>query len=56
MKKPRPLKARGVRFSDEQWAKIEKEAKKDKSGRTYPSDVVRHAVDKMFSEEEKRPG
>jgi hypothetical protein len=48
MKKPEPLKSRGIRFSEEQWAKIESEVKKDKTGRTKPSNVVRHAVDKLF--------
>ena len=48
MKKQEPLKARGIRFSDEQWDKIEREALKDKTKRTKPSDIVRHAIDKFF--------
>lgn len=53
MQKPAPLKSRGIRFSNEQWAKIKAKAKKDKTGRTKPSDVVRHAVDKLFESKEK---
>lgn len=39
------LKARGIRFSDQQWDKITKVAERDPSGRTTPSDVVRQIVD-----------
>lgn len=48
IKKAKPLKARGIRFSDEQWAKLEKEARKDRTGRTTPSDIVRHITDQYF--------
>jgi len=51
MEKKAPLKGRGIRFSDEQWDKVSDEAEKDKSGRTKPSDVVRHAVDKLFEKD-----
>lgn len=52
--KKETLKARGIRFSDRQWSNIEKDAAKDKSGRTTPSDVVRHIVDEHY-EEKKKP-
>jgi hypothetical protein len=52
--KKETLKARGIRFSDAQWSNIEKDATKDKSGRTTPSDVVRHIVDEHY-EGKKKP-
>ena len=52
--KKETLKARGIRFSDSQWSNIEKDAAKDKSGRTTPSDVVRHIVDEHY-EAKKKP-
>ena len=48
MKKPAPLKSRGVRISDQQWSKIKGEACKDKTGRTKPSDVIRYAMEFFF--------
>lgn len=53
MKKPAPLKSRGVRISDQQWMEIENEADKDKTGRTKPSDIIRHAIE--FYLENKDP-
>lgn len=44
IKKKPTLKARGIRFSDEQWEKITKDAKADASRRTKPSDIVRGIV------------
>ena len=52
--KKETLKARGIRFSDRQWSNIEKDAAKDRSGRTTPSDVVRHIVDEHY-EGKKKP-
>ena len=51
MKTKAVLKPRGVRFSDEQWARLQKRAtkenKKKGSSNVTASDVVRHAVDRM---------
>lgn len=52
--KKETLKSRGIRFSDAQWNNITKDAKKDRTGRTTPSDVVRHIVDEHY-EEKKKP-
>lgn len=49
--KEKPLKARGIRFSEDQWKKINKKAKLDKSKRTKPSDVVRDCVDEVLKNE-----
>lgn len=47
------LKARGIRFSDEAWANIKRDAKKDKTGRTKASDIVRHIVDEHYAKKKK---
>ena len=39
------MKARGIRFTEDQWKKITVMAKKEKA---KPSDVVRHIVDQYF--------
>lgn len=47
------LKPRGVRFSDEQWARLETIAEgenKRSGGKVTASDVVRYAVDMMEAE------
>jgi predicted DNA-binding protein len=49
--KPKAMKARGIRFSDEQWDMITIIAARDKSGRTKPSDVVRHAIEAFLEKE-----
>lgn len=54
MKKDNPMKSRGVRFPDQTWDKLEKEAAKDKEKRIKPSDVVRVAVDEYFERREKK--
>ncbi len=41
--KKNTLKARGARYTDEQWAKIERIAK---ANGCYPSDVLRALADK----------
>lgn len=46
--KKNPKKARGIRFSDEQWEAIVLKTNEDKTGRTTPSDVVRHVVKQFF--------
>ena len=48
MKKVEPMKARGVRFSSKKWNDVKTEARKDETGKTKPSDVIRHAVDELF--------
>jgi len=56
MKTKEILKPRGVRFSDEQWSRLEnraaRENKKNENARTTASDVVRHAVGLMEEEDE----
>lgn len=54
VKKTEPLKARGIRFSDAAWSNIEADAKRDKSGRTKASDIVRQIVDEYY-EQKKKP-
>lgn len=53
IKKPDPLKARGIRFDDDKWARLEAIAKRDKSNRVKPSDLVRQAVDEFLKKIEK---
>jgi len=48
IKKKPTLKARGIRFSDEQWERITKDANADKSRRTKPSDIVRGIVNEHY--------
>mgnify|MGYP000459923238 CR=1 FL=1 len=49
IKKKSPMEHRGIRFTNNQWSKVVKEARKDKSGKTKPSDIVRGCVDAFFS-------
>ena len=51
MPKKQILKPRGVRFSDAQWDRLNKEAKRHKA---TPSDVVRAAVDGYFKEQDHK--
>lgn len=53
--KKETLKARGIRFSDEQWEKLNKTAALDKTGRTKASDVVRAIVDDHYNTKRKKP-
>ena len=48
IKKKPTMKARGIRFSDETWAMITKDAAKWNGYRTTPSDVVREIVDAHY--------
>lgn len=54
IKKPAPLKARGIRFDEEKavWERLEKIANRDKSKRTKASDLVRLAVDEFLERNE----
>jgi len=47
--KKKPRKARGVRFSEDTWGKLQKEAKDHE---VTPSDVVRCAVKDYFQAQE----
>ena len=55
MKDKAVLKPRGVRFSDEQWARLGKRAeaenKKNKNATVTASDVVRYAVEQVEQRE-----
>ena len=52
MKKPEPLKARGIRFAEGIWPRLQKLAKRDKEKRIKPSDLVRVAVDEYLERAE----
>lgn len=52
MKKPEPLKARGIRFEEGIWERLKKLAKKCKDERIKASDLVRHAVDEYLERNE----
>lgn len=53
MKKPEPMKSRGVRLSNVIWEKIRIETKLDKTNRIKPSDIIRHAIDFYFAHKNK---
>lgn len=50
MAKKETLKARGIRFSDETWAKLTKDAEKQEC---FVSDVVRSIVDDHYENKSK---
>lgn len=52
IKKPDPLKARGIRFEDDKWERLGKIAKRDKTKRLKASDLVRQAVDEFLKNHE----
>jgi len=53
MKPKETLKPKGIRFSDEATANVERDVKKDKTGRLTFSDVVRQIVDDHYTNKKK---
>ena len=53
-KKKPTMKARGIRFSDETWARIVKDAAKWNGYSSTPSDVVRDIVDQHYCGKRER--
>lgn len=47
IEKKKIMKARGIRFTDDQWKNLKAEAKKEK---ITPSDIVRDMTDKRYTE------
>lgn len=50
MKKKEALKARGIRFTEDTWKKLSKDAEKESS---TPSDVVREIIKAHYKVEEE---
>lgn len=53
--KPPAMKHHGIRFTDETWNNMVKDAEKDKSGKTTASDVARHIIDAHYEAKKKKP-